>query len=847
MGSTALANPPSVLEYVILQSTHTVHLIILTEVNIKQDSVGMFNLPDYTLHSHLRTNQKGGGVLLYVHNSVQFSRYNINTREFECISGQVKSNNGYTIGLCAVYRPPSTNKDNFIKELQSLISTYPVKNNYIVMGDINLNIKHSNNAINYYLTSLSDLGFQCGINQFTRVEKCGKHICKSCLDHIFIRNHSNSTIYTSLINIALADHRITGCAIEGAWGSNESRANQLITKLDNKKLHSELCDIDWSEPLKYSNPNDIANYVHTKFSSAYEKCKYTVKNSSKRKECKWANQRLKNMCQKRDELYKIWLSDENNSKNRLLYNKYRNKTNKYAQYVRNKQIKTDVCRNFKNPREVWQIVNNLTGKIMNCIENILMKYFDIDPIILCNNFSKEFEQNVKNISNYCNEPLINPTTYEITPEISIRVGQAREEEIERIIKIFTKKLSRGGIQGPLLELLKNYHTNRYTTVKKADKTSNLVLTTQGTAQGSIVGPTEYLLYVNDMSNIIKKGSVYQFADDTCLLVAHKDIVEAQNLLQKNFDLLCKWAHDVGLVLNAQKTKYIHIHSSHNKVTTKPTIVAHNHLCQHSVVTSQCSCAPIELVKTHTYVGLVIDDRLSWGPHKDHVRNKLRSVLSKLAILKYKLPYKTLRLIYLALADSVIGYGLSSYGRTNKSCLEDIYDLQIRLLKTIVPKHIKNKYKDNYHQLFNHCKIMSVYDKIKLTILTEVNQPDLLNEKERNSRLRTLSENHRYLLPKIVNKYGSRKLDYVIPTYLNELPLEIQNIWDADDLHQVLQTFDDYVPIKAARHAEQILLQSHYRISYSLNGMLVICIRYLLQILDNHVTAGAARHAEQLLQ
>lgn len=140
-------------------------------------------------------------------------------------------------------------------------------------------------------------------------------------------------------------------------------------------------------------------------------------------------------------------------------------------------------------------------------------------------------------------------------------------------KTLYTKLEQNGIQGPLLQWLKDYHTNRFTTVKIADRYSQMIPTEEGTAQGSIVGPTEYLLYVNDMCNIFQQGSVYQFADDTCLVVAESDILQAQKVMQNNFNLLCKWAHDIGLVLNAQKTKMVHIHSPYLKSHVTPYVVA----------------------------------------------------------------------------------------------------------------------------------------------------------------------------------------------------------------------------------------------------------------------------------
>ncbi|CAG9108056.1 unnamed protein product [Plutella xylostella] len=167
-----------------------------------------------------------------------------------------------------------------------------------------------------------------------------------------------------------------------------------------------------------------------------------------------------------------------------------------------------------------------------------------------------------------------------------------------------KKLSQNGVQGPLLDWFKDYHKNRKTTVKISDTYSNHIFTHQGTAQGSILGPTEYLLYVNDMSNVLEEGSVYQFADDTCLLVSNTCLRKAECALQRSFDQLCRWAHDVGLTINAQKTKAMHIHYAHLRTGSdyEPTITAHLHDCLHSNNNPVCNCPKLEFVKNHMYIG-----------------------------------------------------------------------------------------------------------------------------------------------------------------------------------------------------------------------------------------------------
>ncbi|KAG7304843.1 hypothetical protein JYU34_010230 [Plutella xylostella] len=320
----------------------------------------------------------------------------------------------------------------------------------------------------------------------------------------------------------------------------------------------------------------------------------------------------------------------------------------------------------------------------------------------------------------------------------------------------------------------------------------MIPTTVGTAQGSILAPLEYLFYVNDMCNIITEGSVYQFADDTCLVIAHKDLKIAERSMQKNYDLLCKWAHDAGLVINASKTKVVHIRSSHNTYDIQPSIIAHEHQCFHTKNTN-CNCISLEVVQQHKYLGLIIDQRFNWEPHVNHVCTKLRALLGKMAILKYKVPFNILRLIYMAMADSIIGYGLSSYGKTYKTHLEKIYKLQKSILKVIVPNKIMLEYKKNKINLFHYCKVLDIYDKLKLqTLIEEDCNKTFLKKKERPTRLRKLSYMPMYTLPRYNNTYGTRIWMYFLPDIVNELPNDLQNLYINSNIHKYKSKIKDFL-------------------------------------------------------
>ena len=75
------------------------------------------------------------------------------------------------------------------------------------------------------------------------------------------------------------------------------------------------------------------------------------------------------------------------------------------------------------------------------------------------------------------------------------------------------KLNRYGIDGQLLSWFRNFLTGRKQRVLIRGSPSDWLPLLSGVPQGSILGPILFLLYVNDIPNVIT-SSVKLFADDT---------------------------------------------------------------------------------------------------------------------------------------------------------------------------------------------------------------------------------------------------------------------------------------------------------------------------------------------
>ena len=91
----------------------------------------------------------------------------------------------------------------------------------------------------------------------------------------------------------------------------------------------------------------------------------------------------------------------------------------------------------------------------------------------------------------------------------------------------------------------------------------------GVPQGSILGPLLFLLYINDMPQAIVDCDLLLYADDTCLIFQHKDILEIEAVLNRNFSSLCDWFVDNKLkVFTLVKTKQNQFYLAANPILKK---------------------------------------------------------------------------------------------------------------------------------------------------------------------------------------------------------------------------------------------------------------------------------------
>ncbi len=83
-----------------------------------------------------------------------------------------------------------------------------------------------------------------------------------------------------------------------------------------------------------------------------------------------------------------------------------------------------------------------------------------------------------------------------------------------------------------------------------------------------------------------------------------------------------------------------------------------------------------------FLGVFVDDSLSWRYHLTHVNNKISRALYGIKQVKNFLPKDSLKTLYLAFIQPYISYGIFSWGNTNISTLKKTISLQKRAIRII---------------------------------------------------------------------------------------------------------------------------------------------------------------------
>ncbi len=282
-------------------------------------------------------------------------------------------------------------------------------------------------------------------------------------------------------------------------------------------------------------------------------------------------------------------------------------------------------------------------------------------------------------------------------------------------KILFKKLHASGITGTPLLWFINYLTNRKQIVDINGNLSETLAITIGVLQGSTLGPTLFLIYINDLPHSTLLLTL-MFADDTFCADSDTNIAHLINRANAEIKKIAKWFRANKMAANVSKTKFIIFHSKGKTVNLSDLQLLYDDNDDDLNINPSLICPIERICSTHVnkelqaykLLGIYLDENLSFQHHINILTNKLNRSLYCINRSKNFLTRKALTTLYFALIHSHLNYCPTIIGCANKKLLNKITIIQKKAIRIIT----KSNYNAHTEPLFKSLNILT-YENIVL--------------------------------------------------------------------------------------------------------------------------------------
>ena len=201
------------------------------------------------------------------------------------------------------------------------------------------------------------------------------------------------------------------------------------------------------------------------------------------------------------------------------------------------------------------------------------------------------------------------------------------------------KLEFYGITGELRKWIESFLVGRKQSVVVDGVRSADEDVLSGVPQGTVLGPLLFLIHINDLPEVIDPRTKCRLFADDCLLYRSIETSQDQVELQNDLAKLEIWAENWGMRFNAKKCYVMPICRGRDKK---------DHMYE--------LCGSIlQAVSDEKYLGILISNDLSWGPH---IQNTATTANQKLGFLMRNLkgcPKDLKRLSYISMVRSGLEY------------------------------------------------------------------------------------------------------------------------------------------------------------------------------------------------
>ncbi len=242
------------------------------------------------------------------------------------------------------------------------------------------------------------------------------------------------------------------------------------------------------------------------------------------------------------------------------------------------------------------------------------------------------------------------------------------------------KLNHYGISGKTNKWIQSFLENRSQSVVVEGESSSEIPVESGVPQGSVLGPSLFLYYINDMPAGIK-GTVRLFADDTILYVTVATDTDTANL-QQDLDKLAHWETTWLMKFHPEKCNVLTISKKRNTIKRDYTLHGHT----------------LEPVTSAKYLGVTMTSDLKWGEHINNICTKANRTIGFLK-RNVNVANKSIKeKAYMSLVRPSLEYACTVWDPYQQNDIHKLDMVQRRAARYVTNKYDRSSVTDIIHQL-----------------------------------------------------------------------------------------------------------------------------------------------------
>ncbi len=321
-------------------------------------------------------NANGGGVAIYVKNSIPEPVVKLKSDNLELLSMEIFPGHARPFHLVCWYRPPtSCVDDEAFENLTGVLSGLDEDGKEIMLvGDTNCDFKDSNSANARKLRLIySEFHLEQMVKDYTRVATTTtvsgeQRTSKTLIDH-FATSCPKYIIKADVIKTGMVDHYpVYAIRKVNAWRLNKKEKkiieSRSMRKYEKNLFRNDIQQINWSSILSpfEGDPAGMAATFQDIFESILDIHAPLRKKRVRSEYAPWLSASLKNLMNERDRFKKLA------ERQPEMWPKYRQMRNRVT-----KQIRTAIQNyyswlikdNEKDPKKMWKTINKLLEKNRN--------------------------------------------------------------------------------------------------------------------------------------------------------------------------------------------------------------------------------------------------------------------------------------------------------------------------------------------------------------------------------------------------------------------------------------------------------------------------------------------------